>query len=47
MAFAENDVFEEEFNDEKQQLIDEENAPEAEDVLPGWVSFIIIILIIK
>ncbi|OUM62553.1 hypothetical protein PIROE2DRAFT_69489 [Piromyces sp. E2] len=39
MAFAENDVFEEEFNDEKQQLIDEENAPEAEDILPGWGSW--------
>jgi len=39
MAFAENDVFEDEFNDEKQQLIDEENAPEVEDSLPGWGSW--------
>ncbi|ORX49310.1 small-subunit processome [Piromyces finnis] len=39
MAFSENDVFEEEFNDEKQQLIDEENAPETEDALPGWGSW--------
>jgi len=40
MAFAENDVFEDEFNDEKQQLIDEENAPEVEDSLPGWVNIL-------
>ncbi|ORY61880.1 small-subunit processome [Neocallimastix californiae] len=39
MAFAENDVFEDEFNEEKQQLIDEENASDKEDALPGWGSW--------
>jgi len=39
MAFSENDVFEDEFNEEKQQLIDEENASEKEDALPGWGSW--------
>jgi len=39
MAFSENDVFENEFNEEKQQLIDEENASEKEEALPGWGSW--------
>lgn len=39
MAFAENDVFEEEFNEEKGKLIEEENAPQEEEVLPGWGSW--------
>jgi len=39
MAFAENDVFEDEFNEEKQQLIDEENASDKEEALPGWGSW--------
>jgi len=39
MAFSENDVFEEEFNEEKQKLIDDENADDGEEALPGWGSW--------
>ncbi|ORX76369.1 small-subunit processome [Anaeromyces robustus] len=39
MAFSENDVFEDEFNEEKQKLIDEDNADDGEEALPGWGSW--------